>query len=225
MKTGVIGDIQGNREALAAVLAELDRHGVTRVVCVGDIVGYNADPNECVAMVRSRCAAAIAGIHDLIAIGRLDFGRCPTQAEYALRQTRRELDFEARAWLASLPAQHVLEEGEVSFFGASYEQRAYRVGKAGVDEISAPKVFLERGSRYFVNPGSVDASRSRGPRLAQCALFDKRRMSVEFLRVPYHSAAAEAKAAVFGYRINALTDQLYALKRLIGRASPARSPR
>jgi predicted phosphodiesterase len=245
---GVIADIHGNREALSAALKMLEHRGVQRIVCLGDVVGYNADPDECAAMLRSSCTAAIAGNHDLIALGRLDFRRCSTKAEYALRQTRRELGFEARAWLASLPPHHVLEEGvvlvhggvrdvqqymvtpahicenaeflrsdfpgaRVCFFGHSHEQKVYRVEGEMVAEISAPKVFLERNTLHFVNPGSVDASRKRGPKLAECALFDSRRMTVEFLRVPYEAAAAEAKAAVFGYRINALTDQLYTLRR------------
>ena len=250
---GVIADIHGNREALLAVLAELERRGVTHLVCLGDIVGYNADPDECVSLVRSRCRAVIAGNHDLIAIGRLDFRRCSTKAEYALRQTRRELGSEPGAWLATLPPHHILEEGvvlvhggvrdvqqymvttkhiaenaaflradfpgaRVCFFGHSHDQKVYRVQDATVEEIGAPgvgapRVALERESMYFVNPGSVDAARKRGPRLAECALFDSRRMTVEFLRVPYDSAAAEAKATVFGYRIDPLTDQLYTLRR------------
>lgn len=245
---GVIADIHGNREALAAALAALAARRPEYILCLGDIVGYNADPDECVALVRSRCAAVIAGNHDLIAIGRLDFSRCSNKAEYALRRTRRELGFEARSWLASLPPHHVPEEGvvlvhggvrdvqqymvsaahirenavflradfpgaRVCFFGHSHEQRVYQVEEAGVAEISAPKVFLERIGLYFVNPGSVDASRKRGPRFAECALFDSRHLTVEFLRVPYDSAASEAKAAVFGYRISALAEELYSLRR------------
>jgi predicted phosphodiesterase len=245
---GVIADIHGNREALTAVLGALAVRRVERIVCLGDVVGYNADPDECVAIVRSRCAPTIAGNHDLIAIGRLDFRRCSTKAEYALRNTRREIGFEAKAWLATLPPHHILEEGvvlvhggvrdvqqymvtprhiaenaaflradfpgaRVCFFGHSHEQMVYRVEDADVQEIGAAEVCLERNGVYFVNPGSVDAARKRGPRLAECALFDSERMTVEFLRVPYDSAAAEAKASVFGYRINPLADQLYTLRR------------
>jgi predicted phosphodiesterase len=47
---GVIADIHGNREALTAVLAALDARGVRRLVCLGDVIGYNADPDECAEM-------------------------------------------------------------------------------------------------------------------------------------------------------------------------------
>ena len=256
---GVVADIHGNREALEAALAALDERGAERIVCLGDVVGYNADPDECVELVRRRCAATIAGNHDLIAIGRLDFRRCSKKAEYALRHTRREIGLEAKAWLATLPAHYSFEEGwvlvhggvrdvqqymvrprhiaenaallrsdfpgaRVCFFGHSHEQKVYRVEDATVEEIEAPQVSLDGSGEYFVNPGSVDASRKHGPRLAECALYDSSRRTVEFLRLPYDSAAAETKAAVLGYRIDPLTDRLYTLKRrIIGRVSRART--
>jgi predicted phosphodiesterase len=58
---GVLGDVHGNREALAAALAALERRGIERLLCLGDLVGYNADPDECVAMLRERRALSIAG--------------------------------------------------------------------------------------------------------------------------------------------------------------------
>jgi predicted phosphodiesterase len=70
---GVLGDIHGNSEALLAALAALERRGVRHLVCVGDIVGYNADPDECAALLRERRAVSIAGNHDLIGLGRLGF--------------------------------------------------------------------------------------------------------------------------------------------------------
>jgi len=245
---GVLGDIHGNLEALRAALGALERRGVRRLVCLGDVVGYNADPDACVALVRGRCWVTIAGNHDLISIGRLGFGRCSIKAEYSLRRTRRELSAESRAWLAGLPARQVLEDGvvlvhgavrdvqqymvtpallrdnarllledfpdaRVCFFGHSHEQKVYEVTDEEVRDATAPQVQLAGDSISFVNPGSVDASRKRGPRLAECAIFDSRGMAVEFLQAPYDGAAVEAKAAVFGYRINALTDRLYTLRR------------
>jgi predicted phosphodiesterase len=245
---GVLADIHGNREALAAALAALEpRAG--RLVCLGDIVGYNADPDECVALVRQRCAASIAGNHELIGLGRLDFRRCSRKAEYALRRTRRTLGREAAAWLDALPQRLLLEEGvvlvhggvrdvqqymttpqhigenaawlredfpgaRVCFFGHSHEQRVYEVQGAEVRQLPAEgRLRLERDRLYFINPGSVDASRKHRHKLAECALFDSGERSIEFLRVPYDAAAAEAKAAVFGYRINPWMDRLYAWRR------------
>jgi predicted phosphodiesterase len=251
---GVLADIHGNREALAAALAALEpRAG--RLVCLGDIVGYNADPDECVALVRRRCAASIAGNHELIGLGRLDFRRCSRKAEYALRRTRRTLGREAAAWLDALPQRLLLEEGvvlvhggvrdvqqymttpqhigenaawlredfpgaRVCFFGHSHEQRVYEVQGAEVRQLPAEgRLRLERDRLYFINPGSVDASRKRGERLAECAVLDSGAGTIEFLAERYDSASSEVKAAAFGYRIPALTNRLYSFQRRLQRVA------
>ena len=246
---GVLGDIHGNREALEAVLRALDERGVKQFLCVGDIIGYNADPDECVALVRSRRFAAIAGNHDLIGLRRLGFSRCSNMAEYALRRTRRSLGREAAAWLAGLPAHlspepHVLlvhggvrdvqqymvtpahigdnakilaaefPQARVCFFGHSHEQRVYEVNGETVSEIpTGGEISLDKDKTYFINPGSVDASRKNRHKFAECAIFDSAFGSIQFLRVRYDAAASEAKAAAFGYRISPLADRLYTLRR------------
>jgi len=248
---GVLGDIHGNREALEAVLRALDERGVKQFLCVGDIVGYNADPDECVALVRARRVAAIAGNHDLIGLRRLNFSRCSNIAEYALRRTRRTLGKEAAAWLANLPAHLIVEKeiilvhggvrdvqqymvtpahirdnakllaadfpgARVCFFGHSHEQRVYEVSGETVSEVPIDgQVLFRKENTYFINPGSVDASRKSRHKLAECAVFDSSFGHVEFLRVRYDAAATEAKAAAFGYRINPLTNRLYTLRRRI----------
>ena len=106
---GVLGDIHGNREALLAVLACLDRRGVERLVCLGDIVGYNADSDECAALMRDRQAFAIAGNHDLISIGRLGFERCSNKVIYSLKRTRRQLARATAIYLGSLTTRVVLD--------------------------------------------------------------------------------------------------------------------
>jgi predicted phosphodiesterase len=251
---GLVADIHGNREALGAALWLLQRRGVERIVCLGDVVGYNADPDECVDMLREQRAVIIAGNHDLIGTGQMNFRRCSNKAEYSLKRTRRTLSPASAAFLAALPATLVLEDGvalvhggvrdvqqymstpalirqnaallqadfpgaRLCFFGHSHEQKLYRVDADEVSEIEPHgRIFLQRDKTFFVNPGSVDASRKREHKLAECAIFDSGAWSVEFLRVPYDCAATEAKAAVFGYRIRPWTDRLYTLrKRLVHR--------
>ena len=106
---GVLGDIHGNREALRAVLEALDLCGIGSLLCVGDLVGYNADSDDCVSLLRDRQALAVAGNHDLISVGKLGFERCANKVAYSLRRTRRSLSAPARAYLASLPGYRVLE--------------------------------------------------------------------------------------------------------------------
>jgi predicted phosphodiesterase len=251
---GVIADIHGNREALDAALAALDRRGAQRFACLGDVVGYNADPDECVALVRERRAACIAGNHDLIGLGRLDFRRCSNKAEYSLKRTRRALAPASAAWLAGLPSSHVLEDrvvlvhggvrdvqqymaasaqirqnaeylradfpgARLCFFGHSHDQKVYLLEGDSVQEIQPleQRIYLDKNKLYFVNPGSIDASRKREHKLAECALFDSIGWTLEFLRVPYDCAATEAKAVVFGYRIGPWTERFYTLRNRLAR--------
>ena len=114
---GVLGDIHGNREALDAVLAALDARGIDRIVCVGDLVGYNADPDDCVRLLRARGAVCIAGNHDLIGTGRLGFERCSNKAMHSLKRTRTSIAPETADFLRSLPS-HLLLEPDVLLFHA-----------------------------------------------------------------------------------------------------------
>ncbi len=255
---GLLSGIHGNLEALSAAIAALERRGVGRLLCLGDVIGYNADADECTALVRSRCLATLAGNDDLIGTGRLGFGRCSNQARYALQRTRRTLGRPAAAWLASLPASAVLEDGKVvlvhggvrdlrqsmlrpehirenagwlrydfpgaklCFFGHSDAQMVFEVDGNVVQPLNFSENFvLDREKLHFVNPGSVDAQQKRGEKLAECAIFDSLEWSVEFLRLPYDAAATEAKAAVFGYRINGLTARMYELRRRLVRLAHA----
>jgi len=247
---GVLGDIHGNSEALAVVLAALERRGISRFLCLGDVVGYNADPDECAAQLRRRNAVTIAGNHDLIGIGRLDFARCSNKAMHSLRRTRRTLKRDTAAWLGRLPPNRLVEEqvllvhggvrdveqymvtpghirqnaeylradfpaARLCFFGHSHEQRIYEVEGGDVRQtpVTDGRIELRKDRLTFINPGSVDAQRKRDYKLAECAILDAVGWSIEFLRLPYDAASTEAKAAVFGYRINPLRDRLYSLQR------------
>ena len=143
---GVIADIHANREALAAVLDELCHRKVERIVCLGDIVGYNADPDECTEIVRRKCALSIMGNHELIALGLLDFSRCTKQAEHALRRTRKTLSRETADWLSRLPAHAQLEDGVVLVHG----------GVRDVLQYMTTSTHIAENARYFAEdfPGA-----------------------------------------------------------------------
>jgi predicted phosphodiesterase len=122
---GVLGDIHGNLEALQAVLAALDARGIRELLCVGDVVGYNADPDECVALLRARGARVIAGNHDLIAARRLGFERCSNKARYALERTRHRLAPQTLQWLSSLPQRLLLESAIALVHGGVRDVQLY----------------------------------------------------------------------------------------------------
>jgi predicted phosphodiesterase len=264
---GIVAGIHGNAEALSAVLAALERRGAARLLCLGDVVGYNADPDECVAALLARRAVCVAGQHDYIASGRLrlewDPRRTPSRTLHSLRRTRRSLSDASAQWLAALPACRALDEDVVlvhggvrdaaqymtaprdlrqnaaflaadfpaarlCFFGHSHARKVLAVEGDEIRELRGEKIALRKDRLFFVNPGAVDGQRRREHRLAEFALFDSLEWTVEFLRVRYDAASTEAKAAVFGYRINGLAEGAYALRRRLSfrrGAAPARAGR
>jgi hypothetical protein len=64
MKYGIFGDVHGNLEALEAVLADMEDQEVTHPLCIGDLVGYNANPSECLEVVRALGCPVVRGNHD-----------------------------------------------------------------------------------------------------------------------------------------------------------------
>ncbi len=103
MTTAIISDIHGNLEALDAVLAEIDRRQAGRILCLGDIVGYGASPNECLAKVRERCELVLLGNHDAAASGGPEAARFNIYARVAAEWTAKTLTRDNREYLQRLP--------------------------------------------------------------------------------------------------------------------------
>jgi predicted phosphodiesterase len=121
---GVIADVHGNAEALAAALQALERHGVDRVIALGDLVGYNGESNECIELVRAHGIESVAGNHDLIALGRLDTGRCAMKPAFTLRRTRTQLTRASRLFLAALPALRTYEDDRIALMHGTLDDPA-----------------------------------------------------------------------------------------------------
>jgi len=83
VRTALISDIHSNLPALETVLADIDRRGVDRIVCLGDIVGYGPDPIECVDLVAARCEWSLMGNHDFgVLYEPTNFNSAAEQAAY-----------------------------------------------------------------------------------------------------------------------------------------------
>lgn len=103
MKYAIISDLHANLEALTAVLELIDDSDVDRIVCLGDVVGYNANPNECVEVIRKRDIPTICGNHDAVACGITEpWGFNPIALAAAL-WTREALRDDNLEWLRLLP--------------------------------------------------------------------------------------------------------------------------
>jgi len=122
---GIIADMHGNLVALRAALEALDARHVDRIVCLGDVVGYNAESNACVDLLRDRGIDTIAGNHDLIAIHKLGLERCADRPAFTLKRTRKDLTTHSRAYLAALPARLVLEDDIVLMHGGVNDAQEY----------------------------------------------------------------------------------------------------
>jgi predicted phosphodiesterase len=102
MKYAIISDLHANLEALEAVLADMQPHA-DAVICLGDIVGYNANPNECLELVQNVCDVVIAGNHDQAACDLRLYDDFSEYAKEAMHWTREQLTPAWKQYLCSLP--------------------------------------------------------------------------------------------------------------------------
>jgi diadenosine tetraphosphatase ApaH/serine/threonine PP2A family protein phosphatase len=91
VRVAAITDIHANLPALEAVLASIDAAGLDEVWCLGDVVGYGAEPDDCADLVRERCAICLAGNHDLAVLGALDVSAFSEAAAVAVSWTRERI--------------------------------------------------------------------------------------------------------------------------------------
>jgi predicted phosphodiesterase len=110
VRYAVVSDVHANIEALSAVFARIDALSIDKVVCLGDVVGYHADHDACVRLVRERCAVCIQGNHDRAALGLTEPYDFSMVARHAALWTRRTMSSESRAFLASLPRSVATED-------------------------------------------------------------------------------------------------------------------
>ncbi len=103
MLYAIISDLHANLEATETVLKKIDELGVDQIINLGDVVGYNASPNECVDLMRERKTPSICGNHDAVACGLEEpwgFNPVALQAAMWTRETLRKDNHE---WLRGLP--------------------------------------------------------------------------------------------------------------------------
>lgn len=113
MKIGIFSDTHANHEALLAVVGALREAGIERMVCLGDTVGYGADPNPCCDLIRQVASHTILGNHDAAVAGRMDYSYYYDAARHALDLHASMISSENRRWLQSLPYE--VREGHISF--------------------------------------------------------------------------------------------------------------
>ena len=113
MRIAIIADIHANLPALQTTLKALERAGYDYLACLGDVVGYGGQPEECCQIVRERADVTVLGNHDAAVAGRMNYDYYRAAARDALRAHRRLVSKESLAWLKGLPYEATL--GDVRF--------------------------------------------------------------------------------------------------------------
>lgn len=179
MKIALISDIHGNHIALTAVLAQLDKMGITKIVCLGDIGGYYCQINECCEELQSRNILSLMGNHDwYLSTGE----NCPrsNSANICLEYQRTVISDSNRQWLTSLKpkaqigALSVVHGGWVDLldeyvvptaeYFSRFEGNLFASGHTHV-----PCVWKHRDKAYC-NPGSVGQPRDFDPKASFAVL-------------------------------------------------------
>lgn len=99
MRYAIFGDIHGNLEALEAVMDKMAAEKPDKYICIGDLVGYGADPGECLERVRRLNPILVAGNHDYAATGLLNIDFFNAYAYKAIEWTRQQLSDEQKDFL------------------------------------------------------------------------------------------------------------------------------
>jgi len=215
MRFAVISDIHGNLEGLTKAFELIDARKVEEVFCLGDIIGYGANPNECVALVRERGVRSLIGNHDQAVVDPEKAGTFNELAGRAIEWTVRTLTQENIDYLSKLP--YIFVEHDCTFVHASPETpeewmyilspldalesfRHFSTPICWVGHSHRSGIFCEdmktqhvvRGKRYIINVGSIGQPRNRDSRIS-FGVFDTDRWEYEHVVSPYDVQRAREK--------------------------------
>lgn len=227
MRFAVISDIHGNLEALQAVLADAEAHHCTHFVCLGDVVGYNANPSECVKMIRDLECPVVKGNHDEQASIEDSTKGFNELAEEAIGWTREHLSAEEKKWLSELRLTRQVRDFTIvhatldtpqqwgyvfndldAIASFTYQHTSLCffghthwptafIRDDDVWRISTEHIQMLPGKKYFINAGSVGQPRDRDWRAAYC-IYDGERHVIEQRRVEYDLATTQRKIRAAG---------------------------
>ena len=221
-KYAILGDIHANLEALSAVLEDAEANGVNKYVCVGDIVGYNANPSECLEIVREKCVAVVRGNHDHYVSHDECLDDFHPLAANVIDWTRKQLSEEQTKYLRNLRLSimvdgftivhstldmpekwgYVLDTLDAA---ANFNYQNTSVcfhGHTHVPVIFERQTSVTRngfstyttslGKKCFVNTGSVGQPRDGDPR-ASYIIYEPKERQIKLRRVAYDIASTQRK--------------------------------
>ena len=222
MRFAIFSDVHANLEALEAVIANAREHHCTHFICLGDIVGYNANPRECLDIVRDMDCPTVKGNHDEQASQPAASGDFNEMAERAMTWTRAQLSEKDREWLRNLRLQRQVRDFTIvhatldtpgqwgyvfndldAIASFTYQHTSLCffghthwptafVRDDNVRRIPVGQIVLSPGKKYFINGGSVGQPRDRDWRAAYSILHTDRQV-VEQRRIKYDLETAQRK--------------------------------
>lgn len=231
MRLAVLSDIHSNLEALERTLQALDDADVDAVYCLGDIVGYNADPARCLELVQTHCDGVVRGNHDTAVAQDTATEALPEDGRAAVRHNRDCLSSDQRAYLANRPLTmtaanctfvHATPDDPTAWkrlttYPAAQEQFDHFdtdicfIGHTHVPAVMADSLGVlqvRKGHRYLVNVGSVGQPRDQNAKLS-FGLFDTDTFEYQNVRLNYDVDGAAQKIRDTEALPNRLADRLY----------------
>ena len=226
-KYAILGDIHSNWEALSTVLQDAKEQGVTAYVCVGDIVGYNANPSECLEKIRELKTVCVRGNHDHYVSHDECLEDFHPLAANVVDWTRNQLAEGQIQYLRSIKLSAIVSgftivhstldmpdkwgyvfdvlEADAHFnyqnttvcFHGHTHVPVLFEKQGRVVRSSFTKAKVSLGKKYFINTGSVGQPRDGDPR-ASYVIYDTKIKEIELRRLPYDIAATQEKIRKVG---------------------------
>jgi len=215
MKYAIISDIHANLEALKKAMTIIEEKHVDEIICLGDVVGYGANPNECVDLVKRVCSTVVLGNHDEAALdpaGPHDFNPI---AQKAIEWTARQLTNGSRSFLSTVPMiekketillvhssphspelwDYIVTPDDAIAALHSFEEKICFIGHTHIPGIFSPvgrAKSISTNEQHLVNVGSIGQPRDGNPMLA-FGVFDSTTWEYELLRSEYDIQGAAEK--------------------------------
>ena len=220
MRLAILSDIHSNLQALQQALSVVNGLGVDQILCLGDIVGYGANPNECVDLIRKHCATVVRGNHDLATVDLAHSAFHPEEARAVNAWTLKKLTGENRRYLAWLPFRqveggftlvHACPESPLDWDHIQSRESAAKqfshfttsvcfVGHTHIPFVLREDLLsgqLKRDMKVLINVGSVGQSRDGNPQLS-FGIFDTEGWAYENIRSPYDVQGAVSAINIAG---------------------------
>lgn len=228
MRYGIFSDIHGNLPAFEAVLAQLSRDKVDRYLCAGDVVGYGANPRECIDLMKGLNAPCVAGNHDWGAVGKTDIANFNPVAKEAILWTGDNIQLLDQIYLNQLELIFINQDLQIVHSLLPHPERFDYLTELDqatemfpllesdicfIGHTHVPQIFIQNGDE-FCESDSLDVTLDHkgkyivnvgsvgqprdGNPFAAYCIYDSGKKTVTIHRVPYDIPEAQRRITAAG---------------------------